>query len=88
LEAGGWKVTGRWGWGGIAENDSKREGALDVKFNTMKGGNSFHSFFQTGKVVEELLELKYKYLNWNKTHKFINSKVFWSMKCFPTCHAV
>ena len=29
------------GVGGIAEDDSKREGALDVKFNTMKGRQFF-----------------------------------------------
>ena len=37
-------------------------GGVDVKFNTYKGGALlFHSFLQTGKVAEELLELKYKY---------------------------
>ena len=47
--------------GGIVENDNKREGGLDVKFNTYRGALLFHSFLQTGKVVEELLEFKYKY---------------------------
>ena len=36
----------------------------------------FLSFLQTGKVLEELLEFKYKYQHWNKTDKFSNSKVF------------
>ena len=47
--------------GGIGENDNKREGGLDVKFNTYGGALLFHSFLQTGKVVEGLLEFKYKY---------------------------
>ena len=41
----------------------RERGGLDVKFNTYRGGGGallFHSFFQTGKVVEELLEFKYK----------------------------
>ena len=36
-------------------------GGLDVKFNTYSGALLFHSFLQTGKVVEELLKFKYKY---------------------------
>ena len=38
-----------------------RERGLDVKFNTYGGGITFstHSFLQTGKVVEELLDFKY-----------------------------
>ena len=47
--------------GSMEENDNKREGELDVKFNTYRGALLFHSFLQTGKVVEELLEFKYKY---------------------------
>ena len=49
--------------GSIGENDNKREGGLDVKFNTYGGGGAllFHSFLQTGKVVKELLEFKCKY---------------------------
>ena len=44
------------------KNVNKREGRLDVKFNTYRGGALlFHSFLQTGQVVEELLEFKYKY---------------------------
>ena len=40
----------------------REKGGLDVKFNTYGGGALlFHSFLQTGKVVEELLEFKYKY---------------------------
>ena len=41
----------------------REKGRLDVKFNTYRGGGEllFHSFLQTGKVVEELLEFKYKY---------------------------
>ena len=54
---GGWKIGG----GGRGENDNKREGGLDVKFNTYRGGITFSFFLQTGKVVEELLEFKYKY---------------------------
>ena len=51
-----------WGGGSIGENDNKRVGGLDVKFNTYGGGALlFHSFLQTGKVVKELLEFKYKY---------------------------
>ena len=46
---------------GVGENDNKREGGLDVKFNTYRGELLFHSFLQTGKVVEDLLEFKYKY---------------------------
>ena len=57
---GGWEIRGG---GGIGENDNKRKGWLDVKFNTYRGGGAllFHYFFQTRKVVEELLEFKYKY---------------------------
>ena len=48
--------------GGIRENDNKREGELDVKFNAYRGeALLFHSFLLTRKVVEELLEFKYKY---------------------------
>ena len=43
------------------KNVNKREGRLDVKFNTYRGALLFHSFLQTGKVVEELLEFKYEY---------------------------
>ena len=39
----------------------EKEGGLDVKFNTHTGALLFHSFLQTGKVVEELLEFKYQY---------------------------
>ena len=46
----------------MGENDNKREGRLDVKFHTYRGGALlFHSFLQTGKEGEELLEFKYKY---------------------------
>ena len=34
---------------------------LDVKFNAYRAALLFHSFLQTGKVVEELLKFKYKY---------------------------
>ena len=56
-------LEGKWGGGGggIGENNNKRERGLDVKFNTYRGALLFHSFLQTGKVVEELLEFKYKY---------------------------
>ena len=55
----------------------REKGGLDVKFNTYGGGALlFHSFLQTGKVVEELLEFKYQYKHWNKTDKFMNAKVF------------
>ena len=71
---GGWKIRG-----GHRRDDNKREVGLDVKFNAYRGAGAgallFHSFLQTGKVVEELLEFKYKYKHWNKTDKFINSKV-------------
>ena len=48
--------------GGIGENHNQREGGLDVNFNTYGGDQFLHSFSQTRKVVEELLELKYLYL--------------------------
>ena len=39
--------------------------------------------------MKELLGFRYKYFHWNKTDKFVNSKVFRSMNCcFPICHAV
>ena len=38
-----------------------RERGLDVKFNPYGGALLFHYFLQTGRVVEELLEFKYKY---------------------------
>ena len=48
--------------GGIGENDNKREGGgVDVKFNIYRGTLLFHFFLQTGKVVEKLLQFKYKY---------------------------
>ena len=49
--------------GSIGENDNKRDGGLNVKFNTYRGGAAllFHPLLQTGNVVEELLEFKYKY---------------------------
>ena len=74
---GGSEVVGKLE-GGIVENDTKREGGggLDVKFNTYGGALLFHSFLQTGKVVEELYEFKYQYKHWNKTDKFMNAKVF------------
>ena len=55
---------------------TRERGELDIKFNTCGGALLFHSFLQTGKVVEESLEFKYKYQHWNKTDKFINSRVF------------
>ena len=42
---------GRRGGGGIGENDNKREGGLDVKFNTYihtGGALLFYYFLQTG----------------------------------------
>ena len=54
LEGGGGEIRGR----GIGENDNKREGGLDVKFNAYRRALLFHSFLHTGKVVEELLEFK------------------------------
>ena len=54
-------------------------GGLDVKFTTYRGGGHyfFHSFSQTERVVEELLEFKHLYLltlelNWEN----INSRCF------------
>ena len=65
--------------GGHRGKSQLERGGLDVKFNTNKGGGHyfFHSFSQTGKVVEELLEFKHLYLltlelNWEN----INSKCF------------
>ena len=51
LPGADWKIRGRGrgGGGGIGENDSKREGGLDVKFNTYTGGLLFHSFFSNWK---------------------------------------
>ena len=41
--------------GGHRGKSQLERGGLDVKFNTYKGGDYFfHSFSQTGKVVEEL----------------------------------
>ena len=42
---------------------TRARGGLNVKFNTYRGREAllFPSFLQTGKVVEELLEFKYKY---------------------------
>ena len=46
----------------MEKNVNKIEGRLDVKFNTYKGNIFFfHYFLQTGELVEELLEFKYKY---------------------------
>ena len=48
--------------GGGGEIREQERGGLDVEFYTYRGGALlFHSFLQTGKVVEELLEFKYKY---------------------------
>ena len=46
--------------GGIGENDNNREGGSKIQKHT-GGALLFHSFLQTGKVVEEILEFKYKY---------------------------
>ena len=35
--------------GGIGENDNKREGELDVKFNTYRGGHHFSFLFANWK---------------------------------------
>ena len=35
--------------GGIGENDNKREGELDVKFNTYRGGHYFSFLFANWK---------------------------------------
>ena len=53
---GGWKIRG---W--TQEKRTTREGGLDVKYNTYRGALIFHSFLQTGKVVEESLEFRYRY---------------------------
>ena len=46
--------------GGHRRKWQQGKGGLDAKFNTYRGGALlFHSFLQTGKVVEELLEFKY-----------------------------
>ena len=50
--------------GSIGENDNKRDGGLNVKFNTYRGGGAaliFHPLLQTGNVGGEVLEFKYKY---------------------------
>ena len=47
--------------GGLRRKWQQDRGGLDVKFDTYRGGLLFHSFLQTGKEVEELLEFKYKY---------------------------
>ena len=47
--------------GGIGENDIKREGGWMKNLIRTGGALLFHSFLQTGKEVEELLEFKYKY---------------------------
>ena len=40
-----------------------REGGLDIKFNTYRGGGgiTFSFLFANWKIVEESLEFKYKY---------------------------
>ena len=59
------------GGGGIRENDNKREGGLDTRFNTYRGeALLFHSFLQTGKAVEGLLEY---YINTKNGIKLTNS---------------
>ena len=52
LEGGGGEKMTKW---------QQERGGLNVKLNTYRGALLFHSFLQTGKVVEELLEFKYKY---------------------------
>ena len=52
----GWKIRG----GHRRKRQQERRG-VDVKFNTYRGALLFDFFLQTGKVVEELLEFKYKY---------------------------
>ena len=50
---GNWKIRR----GSKGENDNKREGRLDVKFDTYRGG---HYFFIPFCKLEKLLEFKYK----------------------------
>jgi len=65
----------RWGHRGKSQLE---RGGLDVKFNTYRGRHYFfHSFSQTGKEVEELIEFKHLCLltlelNWEN----INSRCF------------
>ena len=64
---------------GIEKNHNQREGGLDVKFNTYKGGGHyfFRTFSQTAKVVEELLEFKHLYLlTLELNRENINSRCF------------
>ena len=46
---------------GIGENNNKREGGWMQNLIHKGEALLFLSFLQTGKVVEELLEFKYKY---------------------------
>ena len=46
--------------GGIGENDNNREGGSKIYY-IRGGGITFSFLLQTGKVVEEILEFKYKY---------------------------
>ena len=57
-----WRGVGKLEAGCIGENDKKTwvGWGLEVKFNIYRGALLFHSFLQTGKVVEELLGFKYK----------------------------
>ena len=63
-----WAQEGSWetrGGEGASGKITTRERGVDVKFNTYRGGGGhyfFHSFSQTEKVVEGLLEFKYFYL--------------------------
>ena len=49
------------GGGGIGENDNKREGELDVEFNTCRGGITFSFLFANWKCSGRVIEFKYKY---------------------------
>ena len=44
VEGGGGGLVWKISWGGIGENNSKREKGLDVKFNTYRGDYFFIPF--------------------------------------------
>ena len=60
--------------GGIGENDNKREGGLDLKFNTYRGGITFSFLFANWKSSGRVIGVQI--IRNTNIGKFINSKVF------------
>ena len=44
--------------GGIGKNGNKREGGLDVKFNTYRGGITFSFLFANWKSIERVIRVQ------------------------------